>query len=101
MDKRLSFVAADENNLTRAETWLEKIDRPWMNEPDAHKRVATGIDRRAVRRMKDDAVDEIQDGSPRYTDLYVFADGSGLYEKRRDDWFIADSETVARAQESN
>jgi len=56
--------------------------------------VATGIDRRAVKRMKGAAVDVIQDGSPRYTDLYVFADGSGLYEKHRDDWFTLSKEDV-------
>jgi hypothetical protein len=90
-ERKLSFKAADENNLTIAETWLERIDRPWMNEPDATKRAWTGIDRRAVTRMKDAAVEDIQ---ARYTTLYVFSDGSGLCEKRRDDWFVLDAGDV-------
>jgi hypothetical protein len=51
--------------------------------------------------MMEAATDIIQDGSPRQTDLFVFADGSALYEKRQDDWFTADLETVAAAQERN
>jgi|ERR1035438_8584435 hypothetical protein len=98
---KLSFVAVDENNLTIAETWLEKIDRPWMSEPDANKRVGTGVDRRAVKQMKRAAVEDIQEGSPRYTTLYVFSDGSGLWEKRQDDWFLAEKDTIARAHENN
>jgi hypothetical protein len=31
----------------------------------------------------------------------VFADGSGLWEKRADDWFLADPETIAAAQEGH
>jgi hypothetical protein len=101
MAKKLSFKAVEQDNLTAAETWLERIDRPWMNGKTPNERVAAGIDRKAVRRMKEAAMEDIQDGSPHYTTLYVFTDGSALYEKRTDDWFIADSETVARAQENN
>jgi hypothetical protein len=73
-----------------AEQWLKRIDKP-----------ANGIDRAAVRRMKGAAEDCIQDASPRCTDLYIFSDGSGLWEKRQDDWFLADAETIAEAQENN
>ena len=99
MARKLSFKAADENSLTIAETWLEKIDRPWVNAK--RSRSYTDIDLNAVRRMKEAAVEEIQDASPRYTSLYVFSDGSGLYEKRQHDWFLADQETIAEAQKNN
>jgi hypothetical protein len=77
--------------LTVAETWLEKIDRPLMNAPRGSW---VGIDRRAVRRMRDAAEDVLQSASPRYTDIFVFADGTGIYEKRQDDWFVLDAEEV-------
>ena len=71
----------------------EKIDRPLQKGgSDA------GIDHNAVKQMKDAAADFIPEGSPRYTTLYVFEDGSGIYEKRKDDWFIAEAETIAREQ---
>ena len=81
--------------LTIAERWLDKIDRPlqkggWNQ----------GIDRNAVRRMKTAATDVLQDASPRCSDIYVFADGSGLWLKRQDDWFLADPATFAAAQEA-
>jgi hypothetical protein len=98
---KLSFVAADKDKLTIAERWLKKIDAPWMNKETPSERAETGIDRRAVRRMKAAAEDVIQDGSPRLTDLYVFADDSGLYEKRTDDWFIADAESIARGHQEH
>jgi hypothetical protein len=59
--------------MTIAETWLRKIDKPMtVGGFDA------GINRKAVGRMKDAAEDVIQNGSPRCTDIFVFADGSGL-----------------------
>lgn len=72
---------------TIAEHWLEKIDHPKPPTP-------CGISRDAVDRMMGDAADVIQDGSPRYTDLYVFRDGSGIYEKRQDDWFVMEAEDM-------
>jgi len=96
MAGKSSFVPADENNLT--ETWLEKIDRPWWNKKTPDERVATGLDRRALCQMKGAAEDAISEASPRYTTMYIFSDGSGLYEKQTDDWFIADAETIAREQ---
>jgi hypothetical protein len=88
-----SFVPANEDNMAIAERWLDKIDRPL--EKDGW---TAGIDRNAVKQMKNAATDCIPEGSPRYTTLYVFADGSGMYEKRTDDWFIAEAETIAREQ---
>jgi hypothetical protein len=76
---------------TIAERWLNKIDNPSPATP-------SGISHDAVERMKDAAEDVIQCASPRYTDLYIFEDGSGLWEKRKDDWFIADEDTIARAR---
>ena len=83
---------------TIAEQWEEKIDRPWRSEPDSNRRKWTEIDRKAVRQMKAAAADVLSKASQRYTDIYVFADGSGLWEKRTDDWFTADEEEVAEAQ---
>jgi hypothetical protein len=68
---------------TIAEQWLELID---STEP---------ISRKTVKRMKGAAVDVVQEGSPRCTDIYIFSDGSGLWEKREDDWFIAETTQVA------
>jgi hypothetical protein len=79
---------------TIAEKWLEKIDRPWMSGKTPSDRVAAGIDRRAVRSMKDAAENVLQSASPRYTDIFVFADGTGVYEKRQDDWFVMDAAAV-------
>jgi hypothetical protein len=52
MSKNLSFEPVDENNLTIAEQWLEKIDKPMME----HGWTA-GIDRKALRQMKKAAKD--------------------------------------------
>jgi hypothetical protein len=79
---------------TIAEKWLEKIDRPWMSGKTPGDRVAAGIDRRAVRSMKDAAENVLQSASPRYTDIFVIADGTGVYEKRQDDWFAMDADEV-------
>ena len=79
--------------MTIAEKWLEQIDRPLKKDG-----WTAGINHNAVKQMKDAAADCIPEGSPRYTTLYVFADSSGMYEKRADDWFIADAETIAREQ---
>jgi hypothetical protein len=75
---------------TKAAKWLERIDKP-----------VAGVDRSAVRRMKGSATEVFQDASPRCTDLYVFSDDSGLWEKRQDDWFIAEQDTIAAAHENN
>jgi hypothetical protein len=75
--------------MSKAEEWLERIDHP-ETEGD--------IDRRAVRRMQDGAVDVLQEASRMSTDIFVFADGSGLYEKRKDDWFPMNAEEVRHAQ---
>jgi hypothetical protein len=83
-----------------AEEWLERIDQPWMSEPDPEKRPGVGIDKRAVRRMKDAAKDVLQVASPRYTDIYVFADGTGLWLKREDDWFPMDADDVERQRDN-
>jgi hypothetical protein len=83
---------------SKAQQWLEVIDRP-TRVKDTNTEI--GINRHQVKRMMEAATDIIQDGSPRQTDLFVFADGSALYEKRQDDWFTADPETVAAAQERN
>ena len=80
--------------MTIAEQWLEKIDRSWMSGKTPDERVAAGIDRRAVRQMKDTAENVLQSASPRYTDIFVFRDGSGIYEKRQDDWFVLDADEV-------
>jgi hypothetical protein len=76
---------------TIAEQWLEKIDHPNVATP-------SGISRDAVERMQDDAVDVLQGASGRYTDVFVFEDGSGLYEKRKNDWYPMDAEEVKQAQ---
>jgi hypothetical protein len=91
----------EEAKTTTAEKWLGKIDAPWRNEPDEYKRVGTSIDRRAVKLMMEGAEDVLQGASGRCTDIYVFADGSGLYLKRRDDWFpmTADDVTHCKAGE--
>jgi hypothetical protein len=91
---KLSFIAGDKNNLTIAEKWLKNIDDPWMQAKTPDQRAATGIDRRAVRQMKRAAVEEIQDASPRHGTLYLFGDNTGLYEKRKDDWFTLSAEDV-------
>jgi hypothetical protein len=92
MAKELSFVPADKNKLTIAETWLERIDRPWVRTKNAHQRTRTGIDRRAAKRMKKAALEDIQDG----TSLYFFKDGSCLWEKHQDEWFVLDAENAKR-----
>lgn len=61
--------------MTIAEQWLHRIDKPER------------MNRTTIRRMKDAAVNELQEASPMRTEVFVFADGSGLYEKRQDDWF--------------
>ena len=61
-----------------AETWLQRIDKPRNS---AHY---LAVNRQAVGRMQDAAVD-VKEYSGSY--LYIFEDGSSLYEKHRDDWF--------------
>jgi hypothetical protein len=78
--------------VTIAEKWLEVIDRPTGVKGTGN---GVGIDRNAVRRMKTSAVYALQEASPRGTDIYVFADGSGLWLNRPNDWYPADEETIA------
>jgi hypothetical protein len=73
---------------TIAEQWLEKIDHPALATP-------SGISRDEIERMQEDAVDVLQSFGD---DIYVFEDGSGLYEKRKDDWYPADEETIKDLQ---
>jgi hypothetical protein len=47
--------------------------------------------------MQATAVDEIQHGSPMLNELYIFADGSGLYEKRARDWYPVAKAKTPRA----
>jgi len=55
-----------------AKQWIEVIDRG----------TPTGdVNRKAIKRMKEAAVDVIQDGGAPFCDLYMFRDGSGLYGK--------------------
>jgi hypothetical protein len=82
--------------MTIAETWLQRIDKPM-----AAGGFDAGISKKAVKRMQESAVNILQDASPRCSDIYVFADGSGLWLKRQDDWFLADPETIAAAQEGH
>jgi len=97
---KCSFVPADENNLTEAETWLEKIDRPWWNKKTPDERVSTDLDRKALRQMKGVAEEASSEASPRHTTLHTFVDGSGLYEKQKDDWFTLDADDVKRLRAS-
>jgi hypothetical protein len=78
---------------TIAETWQEKIDRPLPKYKD--------IDHDAVRKMKGAAEDVLHETSPRYNDLFVFSDGSGIYEKRPDDWFVSSPEEVTELMENH
>jgi hypothetical protein len=77
---------------TKAEQWLEKIDHPKGIQGTGQM----GINRRSVKRMMEAAEHVLQDASPRCTDIYVFADGSGLWLKRQDDWYPADEDTIAK-----
>jgi hypothetical protein len=76
---------------TEAEKWLKKIDC-------RAKATPSSISRDAVELMQDDAVNVLQGASGRYTDVFVFKDGSGLYEKRKDDWYHMDAEEVKQTQ---
>lgn len=76
--------------MTIAETWLQRIDKPM-----AVGGFDAGISKKAVKRMQESAVNILQDASPRCTDIYVFADGSGLWLKRQDDWYPADEDRIA------
>lgn len=87
-------MAKKQEKQTVAEQWLEKIDRPM----DEAKNFDAGTDKRAVRRMKDAAEDVLPCASRRYTDVYVFSDGSGLYLKREDDWYPLDTEEVEQCR---
>lgn len=64
---------------TIAQQWLEKIDKP--NRREVRDR---SIDKRAVEQMTDNAADAQEYGA---SYVYIFDDGSSLYEKRRDDWY--------------
>jgi hypothetical protein len=75
---------------TIAETWLQRIDQPM-----AARGFDAGISKKSVKRMQESAVTILQDASPRCTDIYVFADGSGLWLKRQDDWYPADEDAIA------
>ena len=79
---------------TKAEQWLEVIDHPKGIQGTGQM----GINRRAVKGMQESAVNILQDASPRCSDIHVFADGSGLWSKRRDDWYTADQDTIAELQ---
>jgi|ERR1700733_3867622 len=70
------------NNSNKAQQWTEVIDHPTGIQGTGQM----GINRRAVKRMQDAAVD-VQEHGGSY--LYIFEDGSSLYEKRRDDWYPA------------
>jgi hypothetical protein len=76
--------------MTIAETWLQRIDKPM-----AAGGFDAGVSKKAVKRMQESAVTILQDASPRCTDIYVFADGSGLWLKRQDDWYPADEDRIA------
>jgi hypothetical protein len=76
--------------MTIAETWLQRIDKPM-----AAGGFDAGISKKAVKRMQEWAVKILQDASPRCSDIYVFTDGSGLWEKRTDDWYPADEDRIA------
>jgi hypothetical protein len=86
-------------DMSTAEIWLERIDRPWRKVKNAW--AGTGISKSAVRRMTDAAVDVFPDASPRNSDIYVFDDGSGLWEKSKGDWRLADEETIAELKAEN
>lgn len=58
---------------TIAEKWLQKIDKPNGD-----------ISKQSVEQMQGAAV-TVGDKGMDY--VYVFSDGSGLYEKRRDEWY--------------
>jgi hypothetical protein len=75
--------------INKAEQWIQKIDNP-----RTAGGYGSGINKRAVERMQG-AAEEV--GEVRGTYIYVFKDGSGLYEKRRDDWYPADEELIAEA----
>jgi hypothetical protein len=76
--------------MTIADTWLQRIDKPM-----AAGGFDAGINKKAVKRMQESAVNILQEASPRCSDIYVFADGSGLWLKRQDDWYPADEELIA------
>jgi hypothetical protein len=76
--------------MTIADTWLQRIDKPMTAGG-----FGAGISKKAVELMQESAVNILQDASPRGTDIYVFADGSGLWLKRQDDWYPADEDTIA------
>jgi hypothetical protein len=60
-----------------AEKWQAKIDRPKY-----------GINKNAVKQMDENTVAVIESfGSY----IYIFDDGSSLWEKRRDDWYTDDN----------
>ena len=65
---------------TKAKQWLEVIDRPKV----------TGsyysISKKTVQHMTDTAVD-VKESYGSY--IYIFDDGSSLYEKRKNDWYPA------------
>lgn len=75
---------------TIAEAWLERIDRPITKAQAAGGWNGEGIDKRAVKRMIDAAVYVLPGASGRCTDIFIFKDGSSLYEKRKDDWYPED-----------
>jgi len=70
--------------MTIAEKWANRLD-------------TTKSHSRDVQRMQATAVDEIQHGSPMLNELYIFADGSGLYEKRARDWYPVAKAKTPRA----
>ena len=88
-------------DMSTAEIWLERIDRPWRKAKNASEREDTGISKSAVRRMIDAAVDVFPDASPRNSHIHVFNDGSGLWEKSKGDWRLADEETIAELKAEN
>ena len=63
-------------NSSKAEQWLEVIDKPISA---FRSRPSKG----AIERMHNAAVGEVEYYG---TWIYIFADGSTLYEKNRDDW---------------
>jgi len=64
--------------ISKAEQWLKRIDKPRQT---GHY---LAVDRQAVERMIDAAV-SVEESYGSY--IYIFEDGSSLWEKHTDDWF--------------
>jgi|HubBroStandDraft_2_1064218.scaffolds.fasta_scaffold1558933_2 hypothetical protein len=60
---------AEKEELTISEKWIKRLDE------------------NAVEQMQNDAVGEVEGD---YSWVYIFKDGSSVYEKRRGDWYPGD-----------